>query len=65
MTMLAPRGKVIWYDATTTDTRIAQTTLLTRMVLRGLPKPWGEFAPDSPLEEAVSSEPVSERRIPC
>ena len=24
-----------------------------------------EFAPDSPLEEAVSSEPVSERRIPC
>jgi len=23
------------------------------------------FAHDSPLEEAVSSEPVSERRIPC
>jgi hypothetical protein len=24
-----------------------------------------EFAPDSPLEEAVSSEPVSEAEIPC
>jgi len=27
------------------------------------PEVW--FARDSPLEEAVSSEPVSERRIPC
>ena len=29
------------------------------------PTPKVRFAPDSLLEEAVSSEPVSERRIPC
>ena len=31
---------------------------------RGNPEE-GKFAPDSALEEAVSSEPVSEAKIPC
>jgi hypothetical protein len=42
-------GAVLCFDAT--------EELISRYPLR--------FARDSPLEEAVSSEPVSERRIPC